>query len=88
MIEIHGTYGCAKVFTDTLEASAEGLIRAFCNQPYSADSSVRIRLDSEKSLYLSTTALTVKYFSIGAVNPRRSPDRAGSRYCCASSRAL
>ena len=45
MIEIHGTYGCAKVFTDTLEASAEGLIRAFCNQPYSADSRIRIMPD-------------------------------------------
>lgn len=42
MIEIKGQYGTAKVFTDTLEPSAEGLIRTFCDQPYSADSKIRI----------------------------------------------
>ena len=61
MIEIHGTYGCAKVFTDTLEASAEGLIRAFCNQPYSADSRIRIMPDvhAGKGCTIGTT-MTVK----------------------------
>jgi RNA-splicing ligase RtcB len=45
MIEIQGSYGYAKVFTDTLEASAEGLIKAFCNQPLSGDSKIRIMPD-------------------------------------------
>lgn len=45
MIEIKGQYGTAKVFTDTLEPSAEGLIRTFCDQPYSADSKIRIMPD-------------------------------------------
>ena len=61
MIEIHGAYGYAKVFTDTLEASAEGLIRAFCDQPYSTDSKIRIMPDvhAGKGCTIGTT-MTVR----------------------------
>lgn len=38
MIEIKGTYSEAKVYTDELEASAEGQIRALCEQPFIAES--------------------------------------------------
>jgi hypothetical protein len=33
MMEIQGTHAKAKIFTDTLEASAEGQIRAMCDIP-------------------------------------------------------
>ena len=33
MFEIKGKYACAKVFTDVLEPSAEGQIKAMCDQP-------------------------------------------------------
>ena len=61
MIEIKGQYGTAKIFTDTLEASAEGLIRTFCNQPYSAESKIRIMPDvhAGKGCTIGTT-MTVK----------------------------
>ena len=61
MIEIHGNYGYAKVFTDALETSAEGLIRAFCDQPFSADSKIRIMPDvhAGKGCTIGTT-MTVK----------------------------
>ncbi len=45
MIEIKGKYGAVKVFTDKLEPSAEGLIKAFCDQPYSEGSKIRIMPD-------------------------------------------
>jgi tRNA-splicing ligase RtcB len=45
MIEIHGKYGYAKVYTDNLENSAYGQIMAFCDQPISADSRIRIMPD-------------------------------------------
>ena len=61
MIEIKGKYGEAKVFTDTLESSAEGLIKTFCDQPYSAQSKIRIMPDvhAGKGCTIGTT-LTVK----------------------------
>ena len=61
MIEIHGNYGYAKVFTDALETSAGGLIRAFCDQPFSADSKIRIMPDvhAGKGCTIGTT-MTVK----------------------------
>ena len=61
MIEIKGKYGEAKVFTDTLEPSAEGLIKTFCDQPYSAQSKIRIMPDvhAGKGCTIGTT-LTVK----------------------------
>ena len=45
MIEIKGQYGTAKVYTDTLERSAEGQIKAFCDQPIAADCKIRIMPD-------------------------------------------
>ena len=45
MIEIHGKYGYAKVYTDNLENSAYGQIMAFCDQPLSAGSRIRIMPD-------------------------------------------
>ena len=45
MIEIKGTYGKAKVFTNILEKSAEGQIKALCEQPFVADSKIRIMPD-------------------------------------------
>ena len=61
MIEIHGNYGYAKVFADALETSAESLIRAFCDQPFSADSKIRIMPDvhAGKGCTIGTT-MTVK----------------------------
>lgn len=45
MIEVTGRYNTAKVFTDKIEPSAEGLIKAFCDQPHSAGSKIRIMPD-------------------------------------------
>ena len=45
MIEIKGTYGEAKVFTDELEQSAGGQIKALCEQPFITDSKIRIMPD-------------------------------------------
>lgn len=45
MIEINGTYGEAKVFTDELEQSAGGQIKALCEQPFIAGSKIRIMPD-------------------------------------------
>ena len=45
MIEIKGQYNTAKIFTDNLEPSAEGLIKAFCDQEHSAGSKIRIMPD-------------------------------------------
>ncbi len=45
MIEINGQYNTAKIFTDNLEPSAEGLIKAFCDQEHSAGSKIRIMPD-------------------------------------------
>lgn len=45
MIEITGTYSTAKIYTDTLESSAEGQIRTMCDQPFTAGSKIRIMPD-------------------------------------------
>ena len=45
MIEIKGKYATAKVFTDELEPSAEGQIKAMCDQPFAAGSRIRIMPD-------------------------------------------
>lgn len=45
MIEINGQYNTAKIFTNNLEPSAEGLIKAFCDQEHSAGSKIRIMPD-------------------------------------------
>lgn len=45
MIEIKGTYGEAKVFTDELDSSASGQIKALCEQPFITGSKIRIMPD-------------------------------------------
>lgn len=45
MIEITGKYNTAKIFTNKLEASAEGQIRTMCDQPFTADNKIRIMPD-------------------------------------------
>ena len=45
MLEIRGSYATAKIFTDTLEPSAEGQITALCNQAFTAGSQIRIMPD-------------------------------------------
>ena len=45
MIEVRGKYGSANVYTDNLENSAYGQIMAFCDQPFSSDSRIRIMPD-------------------------------------------
>ena len=45
MIEIKGAYANAVVFADSLEASAAGQIKAFCDQPVSAGSKIRFMPD-------------------------------------------
>lgn len=45
MIEIKGTYGEAKVFTNELDSSASGQIKALCEQPFIAGSKIRIMPD-------------------------------------------
>jgi len=45
MIEIKGTYGEAKVFTEELEQSAGGQIKALCEQPFITGSKIRIMPD-------------------------------------------
>ena len=45
MITLQGNYGEAIIFTDTLETSAAEQIRAFCDQPFSAGSRIRIMPD-------------------------------------------
>ena len=59
MIEIKGIYGNAVVFADTLEASAAGQIKAFCDQPVSAGSKIRIMPDvhAGKGCTIGTTMI-------------------------------
>lgn len=45
MIEIKGTYGEAKVFTNELDNSASGQIKALCEQPFITGSKIRIMPD-------------------------------------------
>lgn len=45
MITVTGKYAEAKVFTDSLEASAEGQITALCNQQFVQGSAIRIMPD-------------------------------------------
>ena len=63
MIEIKGTYGKAKVFTNILEKSAEGQIKALCEQPFVADSKIRIMPDvhAGKGCTIGTTMTIGEY---------------------------
>ncbi len=45
MIEVTGAYNTAKIYTDTLESSAKEQIRTLCDQPFAADSKIRIMPD-------------------------------------------
>ena len=45
MFEIEGRFAAAKVFTDVIEESAKGQIRAMCDQPFTAGSRIRIMPD-------------------------------------------
>lgn len=45
MTEVTGRYNTARIYTDTLEAAAEGQIRALCDQPFAAGSKIRIMPD-------------------------------------------
>lgn len=45
MITILGIYAAAKVYTDVIEPSAEGQIRALCDQQFAAGSKIRIMPD-------------------------------------------
>ncbi|MBR4435124.1 MAG: RtcB family protein [Clostridia bacterium] len=45
MLTIPGTYTTAIIYTDELEPSAEGQIRALCDQPFAAGSKIRIMPD-------------------------------------------
>ena len=45
MIEINGVYANAIIYTDEIEASAAGQIRALCDQPFAAGSKIRIMPD-------------------------------------------
>lgn len=45
MIEIKGTYNTALVFSDQLEPGARGQIQTLCDQPFAADSKIRIMPD-------------------------------------------
>ena len=59
MIEIKGTYANAVVFADALEASAASQIKAFCDQPISAGSKIRIMPDvhAGKGCTIGTTMI-------------------------------
>ena len=45
MLEVKGKYNTAKVFTDNLEESGRVQIELLCNQPYAADSKIRMMPD-------------------------------------------
>lgn len=45
MTEVTGRYNTAKIYSDTLEASAEGQIRTMCDQPFTVGSKIRIMPD-------------------------------------------
>ncbi|MBR2576235.1 MAG: RtcB family protein [Firmicutes bacterium] len=63
MIEIKGKYSTAKVFTQTLEPSAEGQIRTMCDQPFTAGSKIRIMPDvhAGKGCTIGTTMTIGEY---------------------------
>ncbi len=61
MIEIRGINSTAKIFTDTIEPSAEGQIKALCDQIYTQGSKIRIMPDvhAGKGCTIGTT-MTIK----------------------------
>ena len=65
MIIIPGIYAAAKVYTDVIEPSAEGQIRALCDQQFAAGSKIRIMPDvhTGKGCTIGTT-MTVGDFVV------------------------
>ena len=65
MIVIYGKYNSAVVYTDELESSAEGQIRALCDQPFTAGSNISIMPDvhAGKGCAIGTT-MTVNEFVV------------------------
>lgn len=63
MIEIRGTYGEAKVFTNELDNSASGQIKALCEQPFITGSKIRIMPDvhAGKGCTIGTTMTIEDY---------------------------
>lgn len=57
MLEVKGFFATAKIFTDTLESSAQGQIQALCNQPLTNGSKIRIMPDvhAGKACTIGTT---------------------------------
>ena len=45
MVEVKGKYNTAKVFTDNLEEKGREQIERLCDQPYAADSKIRMMPD-------------------------------------------
>ena len=63
MMEINGVYAKAIVYTDEIEASAIGQIRALCDQPFAAGSKIRIMPDvhTGKGCTIGTTMTVGDY---------------------------
>ena len=63
MIEINGVYANAIIYTDEIEASAAGQIRALCDQPFAAGSKIRIMPDvhTGKGCTIGTTMTVGDY---------------------------
>lgn len=65
MIEVKGKYNTAKVFTDNLEISAEGQLKAVCDMEIFSDSKIRIMPDvhAGKGCTIGTT-MTIENFVV------------------------
>ena len=63
MIEIQGTYTTAKIYTDELEPSAEGQIKAMCEQSFTQGSKIRVMPDvhAGKGCTIGTTMTIGEY---------------------------
>ena len=69
MITLKNTYNEAKIFADTVDAGAEGLIRAFCGCPVSEGSKIRIMPDvhSGKGCVVGTTMTVADKIAPGLI---------------------
>ena len=68
MFEIQGKYASAKVFCDTLEPSAEGQIKAMCDQTFAAGAKIRIMPDVHAGMGCTIgTTMTVGDFVVPGV---------------------
>ena len=65
MFEIQGAYASAKIYTEELEASAEGQIQALCDQPFAAGAKIRIMPDVHAGVGCTIgTTMTVGEFVV------------------------